>query len=280
MGLHTKITIISENTAGHHEGLLAEHGFAAFIEKNEHRILFDTGQGGVLVNNSAKLGIDLGSIDSLVLSHGHWDHVGGIPDLIEINKKRLKIFAHPDVFAERYYTKNDALRHAGIRSSRLYLESFGVQFEMNTGPKEVVEGMWLTGEVPRKTSFEKAAPQLKIRINDELVADDVIDEQSIVIPCKQGLLIMMGCGHPGMINIIDYAIQITGRTDIAAVIGGTHLMFQSDEQIEEAIKALKKYDIKLIGTSHCTGGKANSRIRAELGDRFMECNVGTVLEFD
>jgi 7,8-dihydropterin-6-yl-methyl-4-(beta-D-ribofuranosyl)aminobenzene 5'-phosphate synthase len=283
-----KITVLSENTSGTEEGLLAEHGLTLYIEKDSQHILFDTGQNSpVLVNNALRLGIDLTQIDAIVISHGHSDHAGGLGTVLGLNKREIPVHVHPLIFEDKYALdrKDDGssiLRDIGVRFTRGYLESFGARFETSTEAHEIFPDVLLTGQIPRVTPFEEISPttSLRVRRDGELISDHVLDEHSIIIRSDNGLILLLGCCHPGLINTIEYAMHITGETRFAAVIGGTHLMFHSAERLQQTLDALNKYDIRLIGTSHCTGSKANALIRAQFGERFMECNVGTVVTLE
>lgn len=280
-----KVTVLSENTSGPGEGLLAEHGLSLYIEKDEHRILFDTGQASpVLVNNANKLGVDLKTIDAIVISHGHSDHAGGLAAVLGITKRDLPVYVHPLVFEDKYSLQRgadggDILRDIGVRYTRGYLESYGAQFQIATESREIFSDVLLTGQIPRITPFENTTTRLRVRRDGELIPDHVLDEHSIIIRTDNGLILLLGCCHPGLINTIEYATQLTGETRFAAIIGGTHLMFHTEERLQQTLEALGKYDIGLIGTSHCTGSKANALIRAQFGDRFKEFNVGTVETF-
>lgn len=280
-----RVTVLSENTSSTAEGLLAEHGLSLYIEKDGHRILFDTGQASpVLLNNANKLGVDLKQVEAVVISHGHSDHAGGLANFLMLNKRDVPVYVHPLLFEEKFSIQpgpngTDILRDTSVRFSRSFLESYGAKFEEATEPREIFPDVLLTGQIPRVIDFENVDSPLRVRRNGELMLDEVLDEHSIIIRTPEGLILLLGCCHPGLINTIEYAIQLTGETHFAAIIGGTHLMFHSEELLLQTLEALKNYDIAMIGTAHCTGSKANAMIRAQFGGRFKEFNVGTVAVF-
>ena len=155
----------------------------------------------------------------------------------------------------------------------------GAQFNLNRDWIEIAPRMHLTGEVPRKNAFEKVEAAIQTKNEKgEFVPDPVVDDQSLVMDTEKGLFIILGCAHAGIINIINYAIEKTGKSHIHAVIGGTHLWPVTEEQREKSIKALKEFDMDRIGVSHCTGLKPAMRLAQEFGDRFFFCNVGNVVE--
>jgi 7,8-dihydropterin-6-yl-methyl-4-(beta-D-ribofuranosyl)aminobenzene 5'-phosphate synthase len=143
---------------------------------------------------------------------------------------------------------------------------------------EVEKGIFLTGEVPRKTPFEKPDPRLFSETDGKTTQDIFLDDQSLILDTDKGLILILGCAHSGMINIINHALDKTGKERFYAILGGTHLDFLTTEQLEESIKSLKKMDIKKLGVSHCTGMRAAFRLHQEFGDRFFYGCVGTELE--
>lgn len=159
-----------------------------------------------------------------------------------------------------------------------YLESKGAQFRYNTDYKEIMPGAFLTGEVPRKTSFEKGDENQVIKSEGKYIKDPLLDDQSLIFDHPEGLIIILGCSHAGIINILNYAIEKTGRDQIHTIIGGTHLGLVKDEQKERSIEELQKFNIKCLGVSHCTGVSATQCLAQVFGDRLFTCHVGTVLE--
>jgi 7,8-dihydropterin-6-yl-methyl-4-(beta-D-ribofuranosyl)aminobenzene 5'-phosphate synthase len=276
----TRITILSENLVGKRVGS-GEHGFSAFVETAQGNYLFDTGSGQSVVANSLTFGKDLRSVKKIFLSHGHFDHTGGLPEVLKV-KGKVDVHAHPNIFSDRIAVHKDdgreTKRFVGIPYKRGYLESLGAHFVLNVAFTEVEKGIFLTGEVPRKTSFEKPDPNLYTEVDGKTVPDTFPDDQSLILDSEKGLILILGCAHSGMINIIQHVMEQTGKERFSAIVGGTHLDFLTPEQLEGSITFLKKLKVEKIGVSHCTGMRAACRLQLEFGDRFSYGCVGSVLE--
>ena len=272
-----KATIVSENCVFHVPGAVAEHGLSIFMETDRGNYLLDTGQGKAVVNNAQVLGLDLGTIKGIIISHHHWDHTGGLGPVLDL-KGAADIYAHPDFFKESYSVSGDTVRYIGVPYPRPLLEAKGATFKFSAEFREIEPGLWLTGEVPRRTDYELGDKKQVLKSGEGYVKDDIMDDQSVVIETEKGLFIILGCCHSGIINTLSYIREKMGRRHIYAVIGGTHLGPVSDEQREKSIAALKAFDIERLGVSHCTGLKTASLLAFEFGERFFFCNVGTVVE--
>ncbi len=275
----TRLTILCENSVGLPFDVIGEHGFACFVETDKGNYLFDTGQGFGILQNSLALKKDLRTIEAVMISHGHYDHTGGLPAVLK-QRGTVDVYGHKDIFARRVWSKGEITRDIGIPFRRNYLESLGAEFKLGTDLVEVGPGVYLSGEIPRQNTFEKDDVNMTL-ITDKgtlLHPDPLLDDLSMLVETDKGLIIVLGCAHAGMINIIDYAIKELNQKRIYAVIGGTHLGFSSDEQFEETLRVIEQYNIQRIGVSHCTGLEKASLLHARLGDRFFFGTVGAVLE--
>lgn len=272
-----KTTILCENSVFHRPGALAEHGLSIFMETDHGNYLLDTGQGKTIINNALVLGIDLRTVRGMIMSHHHFDHTGGIAPVLNVTGS-VDIYAHPDLFKESYKIGEKRPRYIGVPYTRALLEGMGAEFRFSREFRQIVPGLWLTGEVPRRTDYERGDENQTVKSEGGYLKDDLLDDQSVVVETDKGLLVILGCCHSGIINTLSYIVEKMGQRHLHAVIGGTHLGPVSDEQRDKSLDALRAFDIERIGVSHCTGLKTASRLAAAFGDRFFFCNVGTVVE--
>ncbi len=273
-----KITTISENTVAAPR-LLAEWGLSIHIETDDTSVLLDTGQSVSAAYNADVLGIDLRRVDKMVLSHGHHDHTGGLREVLGKMRKKIDIIAHPDIWAAKYGKRpGQEGVYAGIPFQRLELEKSGACFIETREPVKLAENIMTTGEVPMVTDFEPVNQSLCIIENGEYVPDPLLDDQAIILTTGEGLVIILGCAHRGMINTIYHARNLTGIDKIAMVIGGCHLTGASEERIWLTIGAMRELGVEKIGVSHCTGMAAAVVMAQEFGENFFFNNAGTRIE--
>ncbi len=271
-----KLTTLSENTAGR-VGLLAEWGLSILIELDNYKVLLDTGLGISAAYNAVMLGIDLSKVDKLVISHGHRDHTGGLRHVMDTMRRQVEIIAHPDIWAPKYSrTFGQAEQYAGIPFNRDMLESLGASFRLTCEPTWITDNIVTTGEIPMDTSYERIDPELFVKEDGELRPDPLKDDLALIIKTVMGLIVILGCAHRGMINTLHHARRITGEERIYMVIGGTHLIRASREQLDLTIVELKELGVQKIGVCHCTGLPATAVLFQEFGDSFFFNNTGRI----
>lgn len=281
MSLRTKLTILCENSVAKPGRLIGEHGFACLIETRYGSYLFDTGQGLGLLHNAQELGKDLTNLKGIVLSHGHYDHTGGLFDLLSHLRRPIDIYAHPDLFSRRFWRSEFELRAIDLPFTRQQLKELGGQFRLSKEATRLSEVLVLSGEIPRKNDFETSDPHLVVIDRDgAYTPDPLLDDLSMAIRTKKGLVILLGCAHAGVINIIEHLIELTGEDRLHAVIGGTHLGPAPEAQYHATVEALKRYQIDKIATSHCTGLGRASQLAREFPGHFLFASSGAVFEFD
>jgi 7,8-dihydropterin-6-yl-methyl-4-(beta-D-ribofuranosyl)aminobenzene 5'-phosphate synthase len=277
MSDQVKITVLVDNQAG--EGLAAEHGLSLWIEAKTTRILFDTGQGGALAANARNLGISLDQTDVLILSHGHFDHTGGIPHVLE-HAGEIEVYSHPAVIQPRYSI------HA--RTPRPIQMPSEARTALNRLPSErvhwireattLVPGIELTGPIPRDTRYED--PGGPFFLDPEGAHPDSIeDDMALWIDTPAGLIVCVGCCHAGLVNTLNHVTRLSDTKRIRAIIGGLHLLNASDERLDRTIATLRFLAPDRIIPCHCTGDHAVQALAAALGDRVSMCRSGMAYHF-
>ena len=273
--MEVRITTLSENTANY--GYLAEWGLSMLVEVNETRILMDTGLSFSAVHNAQLMGIDLSTIDYIVLSHGHADHTGGLQEILK-RKGEVDVIAHPDIWSAKYTRPDkEQTRYSGIPFCRESLESLGAKFNLVREPVCVTEHVLTTGEITMSSGYEEIENNLFVKEEGKLKPDPLSDDLALIISTDFGLVVITGCAHRGVINTVRHAQNITGKESIYAVIGGTHLYRASRERIEKTTADLKSMGIRKLGVSHCTGFRASARLAQEFEDVFFLNNAGSCL---
>jgi len=271
--MHIQITTLSENTANY--GFLAEWGLSILVEVNETRILMDTGLSFSAVHNAQLMGIDLSTIDCIVLSHGHADHTGGLREVLKI-RGEVEVIAHPDIWAAKHVQRNkEEVQYNGIPFLREELESRGARFKLVREPAHITEHIMTTGEIPMFSGYEEIENNLFIKEAGMFHPDPLADDIALIIDTDFGLVVILGCAHRGIINTLRHAQNLTGKELVYAAIGGTHLFRASEERLEKTIADLREMGIQRLGVSHCSGFRASARLAQEFEDIFFMNNAGT-----
>ena len=255
-----KVTVLSTMLA---EPGLGEWGYAALIEVDGRKILYDTGaRPETVLINAREMGIDLSDVEDVILSHHHGDHTGGFAALRKsVMGKNRKALSRVHV-AEGFFLSGTQGLRPGIPSLRAALEATGARFVVHSGPAEMAPGVWLTGPVPRVTD-ETNYPLGWSLANGAV--DDVPEDQALVFDTVEGLVVLTGCGHAGAINIVKSAQRITATKTVLAVIGGLHIFDATDARLDWTGAELKAAGVKYLLMGHCTGVEATWHLRETTG---------------
>ncbi|MFX0113847.1 MAG: MBL fold metallo-hydrolase [Candidatus Hodarchaeota archaeon] len=286
-----KIRILVEESAMT-GGILGEAGFGALVEavlsdSTQLTLLFDTGPSSVAFrHNLAELKVDLTAIDAIVLSHGHWDHVGGLMDAISFTEKQTPVICHPQVLAPKFLTIKGKEEDIGLRGI-VSVEELRRKAEIitTTAPYKFSDSSAIitTGEVPRRNDFEKfTGTLLKIStIKDgQKVPDPLDDDLSLIFHlADDSVIILAGCCHAGIANTAALAAELTGSKEIIGIIGGLHLHDASDDRLAKTIQELQKYQLTRIAPCHCSGFRGKHALCNAFPDEFMDVGVASTIEF-
>ncbi|MCX6003103.1 MAG: MBL fold metallo-hydrolase [Chloroflexi bacterium] len=274
-----KITTLSENTVDA-MGLLGEWGLSVLVETDTANILMDAGQSLSAGHNASVMGIDLSKVDKIVLSHGHSDHTGGLQNVLRQMRKKVEVIAHPDVWTAKYSgQREDKRKDIGMPFLLKDLESLGASFKLSREPVRITDNIMTTGEVPMVTDFEQITPnRFYVKGKSGWQSDELLDDMALIINTKSGLVVVLGCGHRGVINTLYHSQKLIGRKEVRMVIGGCHLINASAERVHMTIAALKELDVQKVGMSHCTGLPASAMMAQELGERFFYNNACTQID--
>jgi 7,8-dihydropterin-6-yl-methyl-4-(beta-D-ribofuranosyl)aminobenzene 5'-phosphate synthase len=272
------LTVLVENSVTG-RNLRAEHGLCYYLRTEGHSLLFDTGQSGLLVENAREMGLRLEEVEGTVLSHGHYDHTGGISVMNSIAPD-ARWWLHPAALEPKYAGNADqSSRSVGISPESLAaIQRAEGRVEWTTRPTEILDGVFVTGEIPRQTPYEDTGGAFFL---DEQCArrDSLVDDQAMFFDTLEGVVVLLGCAHAGVVNTLHYVRQITSGRPIHTVIGGMHLLQADAHRLAQTLACFRELDIKQLGPAHCTGPMPTARLRTEFADRCVVCSVGSRLAF-
>jgi 7,8-dihydropterin-6-yl-methyl-4-(beta-D-ribofuranosyl)aminobenzene 5'-phosphate synthase len=273
-----RVTILSTMLADQGIG---EWGFAALVEADGHRLLFDTGnRPDTVLTNAAELGVELSGVREVILSHNHGDHTGGLLTL-----RRALAERDPGSLAVAHVGRGIFWDRSGgdpgwpgMPAVKRAYEELGGRVVEHAAPAELHPGVWLTGPVPRVHPERNWSlrPDARVRSPEGLVEDDIPESQSLVIDTDQGLVVVSGCGHAGIVNTLEYARQVVGATPVHAALGGFHLFQASDDHVAWTAGKLREMGLRHLVGAHCTGIEAVFQLRQRIGLSRETAVVGAV----
>ncbi|MGZ4902142.1 MAG: MBL fold metallo-hydrolase [Halobacteriota archaeon] len=271
--MNVRVTLLSDNIVNT-KGLLAEHGLSILLETDREQLLFDVGQGLAAIHNAQVLGVAFHS-PPIVLSHGHYDHTGGLVPFSRVFP-RMIIFAHPDVFKQRFSVGGaNKVRDIGAPFPKRELEHNGVDVHLSDTPHEVIDGVWTTGQIARPFASDQATKGLSLDAAGQ-VRDNVLDEIAVIVEGAKKTLLLLGCAHAGVRNTIQQVETMTDKP-LYGIVGGLHLIDARSSEVRALASFFHKRGLEFVAASHCTGCKA-----ADILSSYIECRstaVGTHLKF-
>jgi 7,8-dihydropterin-6-yl-methyl-4-(beta-D-ribofuranosyl)aminobenzene 5'-phosphate synthase len=259
--------------------LPVEHGLSFLIECERGTLLFDTGQTGLVVENARHLGLDPSRADRIVLSHGHDDHTGGLDAWLNV-VPRGTLFLHPAALEHKYSWSTGECRDIGMPNlTAETIAQRGWNVVQTLTRTEVADGLHVTGPIPRGTNFEDVGGSFFLD-TAKTRPDPMLDDQALFFPTRQGIVVLLGCAHAGVINTLDYVRKLTRGTPLHAVIGGLHLLNASPDRLAATLAALRHHAPHLLAPCHCTGTPATDLLRHHFPHQLHPCGTGSQFTFD
>ena len=269
-----RVVVLSDNCASA-RAARGEHGLSYFIEIAGRRALFDVGQGLVLAENAQALGVDLGAVEAIALSHGHYDHTGGLPIALAAARGPVAVHLHPDALQPKY----NGTRAIGMPpAARAALAGPNVRLVESRAPGEVVPGLFLTGEIPRPHPEESLAEIFHLDPDGHAV-DPLLDDLSLYFDTPEGVVVLLGCAHAGVIHILERVRALTNGRPLRAVLGGLHLGHANEARLRWVIERLRELRPLLLVPMHCTGPRAAAALWTAFSETCRPGGAGAVFEF-
>jgi 7,8-dihydropterin-6-yl-methyl-4-(beta-D-ribofuranosyl)aminobenzene 5'-phosphate synthase len=260
-----EVTCVVDDAVRRSSAFWGEHGVAFLIETKDGRALFDTGQNGtILMHNLDLLGVDPGTIDAVAISHGHYDHTGGLSALLELLPAGTPLYAHPDLFRERYSVRDGEKKNVGIPLTRGSLAA-GMSLQLSADAQEVLPDVWTKGQITRRDGKEGSSSHHRMRERGVLVQDRYLDDMALVLESEGQLVLLCGCCHAGLLNTVACAESAFGAP-IRMIAGGLHLTGATEDELAHICRALNEQPVlQAICPNHCTGEAAFVALTNALG---------------
>ena len=276
-----KVTCVVDNAVERGSPMWGEHGLSFRIDTEQGCLLFDTGRSeAVFWHNLGLLGAGLGDVSALVLSHAHYDHTGALLSLLG-EKPSLPVHAHPDICEPRFATREGKYKSIGLPLNQAELSQLA-NLRLSDVPTQVLPGVWTSGEIKGRTEAEGRSPGHVVPGDDPLrwQPDPYLDDMALVMETRQGLVVLCGCCHAGLLNTLAQ-VRRTFPRPITTVLGGTHLLEADGQHLQRVVEALRDtYGAPRLYLNHCTGERAYVALASAFGERVKPCPAGTALAFD
>ncbi|PCN50498.1 MBL fold metallo-hydrolase [Candidatus Geothermarchaeota archaeon ex4572_27] len=262
-----------------HGGLRPAHGLSVMVKcfygEEQAYILFDTGPGRVVVENAEAMGLDLGRVSVVALSHGHYDHTGGLIHVLRRIARPTPIVIDPRAF-EVKLAYRPALTYIGLPFTRRQVEDAGGRLIESTSPMALANGVMVTGRIPRRLDQPSAKGLYRVE-GGELVEDEVVDDRALIVSTGDEVVVITGCAHSGALNVVDEALRLTGANSIALLVGGLHLFNEPMDRVERVARGLRRLNVEGVAPCHCTGSRGIEALTREYGGRCTPLKAGSKL---
>ncbi len=279
-----RIYVLADDYAGYGNRYWGQHGLSLLIEiKRENvwkRILFDTATSHEpILHNLQIMKKDL-DVDYIVLSHNHYDHTGGLLGILREMKKEVPVIAHPEIFKKAYAASQD-LRYIGAPLGlEESAEKLGAIWTLSREPVQILPGVFTLGEIPleEREKWERDSGDMYYLENGEIKEDYMVDETGLAMLTPEGLVVIGGCSHPGIVSMIKRASKMSGEGQLRAVIGGFHLINASTDRIQTTVNSFREIGVQEIYAGHCTGLQAECAFEKDFGNKFHKLHTGMLIE--
>lgn len=277
--MNIKIITLIENNTDNNGILFSEHGLSFYIKIDEVKILFDTGKSGDFIKNAGLLKIDLSKLDYVMISHGHYDHSGGFKKLVNNVENTFKIIIGEGFFNKKYkLLEENTYKYLGNSFDEEYVNEKNIPIKyIKEDTFYITENIMIFSNFERSNDFEMLNKKFHLKQDENYIIDDFSDEIVLGIKTQKGLVVVLGCSHVGVVNILETIIKRTGMS-IYGIVGGTHLIEADEQRLKNTIKFFKEKDIQVLGLSHCTGEYALEEIKREFKNKFLYNNTGNIIK--
>mgnify|MGYP003268479834 CR=1 FL=1 len=266
-----EIRTLLDDVGTEHKTLIVKHGLSYFIRTETLKFIFDCGPDGTAVSNAKLMDTPIETADYVILSHSHYDHSGGFPDFVRANVKGI-LYTGPDFFEPKYAFDGVKDTYLGAGFDEAFLAENKVVHKVCRGTVQLSKDCWLFADFPRIFDFETIPERFVRGSLPNAKKDDFSDEVCLAVDTSKGIVVISGCAHPGILNMVTH-IYNTLKRPIYAVLGGTHLMEADGARIDKTVKAMKEMGVHIIGFSHCSGEKAECEVKSDTNVK--SCHLGT-----